>query len=40
MFKVYIQIYTDIYVSVSLRGHNLGTFNARKLKFDMLLRQT
>ena len=34
---VYIQIYFDIYICVSLGGHNLC---ARKLKFGMLLTQT
>ena len=34
------QIYIDIYVSISLRGHNLGTFFTRKLKFGMLITQT
>ena len=33
----YIQIYIDSYVRVSLGGHNLGIFYARKLKFGMLL---
>ena len=37
---VYIQIYTDIYFRVSLGGLNLGTFDARKLKYGMLLTQT
>ena len=36
---VYIQIYIDIYVSVSLGGHTLDTFYARKLKFGMILTQ-
>ena len=36
----YIQIYVNICFHVSLRGHNLGTFYARKLKFGMLFTQT
>ena len=38
--QVYIQVYFHIYVCVSLGAHNLGTFDARKLKFCMLLTQT
>ena len=34
---VYIQIYIDIYVCISLGGHNFGTFYSSKLKFGMLL---
>ena len=30
--RYYIKIYIDIYVCVSLGGHNFGTFYARKLK--------
>ena len=30
----------DIYILVSLGGHNLGTFYARKLKFGILLTKT
>ena len=30
----------DIYIRVSLGGHNMGTFYARKLNFGMLLTQT
>ena len=37
---VYIQFYIDIYVRFSIGGHNLGTFNAWKLKFGMLLTET
>ena len=37
---VYIQIYIDIYVCVSLRGHNMGSFYARILKVNMLLTET
>ena len=37
--EVYIQIFIDIYIGISLGGHNLGTFYARKLKFDMLFTQ-
>ena len=36
----YIQVYIDIYVRISLGGHNLGTFDARKMKFAMLLTKT
>ena len=36
---VYIEIYTDIYISISLGGHKLGTFYARLLKLSMLLTQ-
>ena len=39
MYEVYIQIYIDIYMHVSLGSHNLGTFYARKLKFGLLLTQ-
>ena len=39
--QVYVQIFiltlTDISVRVSLVGHKLGIFYARKLKFGMLL---
>ena len=38
--KVYIRIHIDIYVRVSVGGHNLGIFNTRKLKFGMLLIKT
>ena len=37
---IYIQIYIDFYVHVSLGGHNMGTSHTRKLKFGMLLTQT
>ena len=34
------QAYSEIYIHVSLGGHNLGTFYARKLKTGMLLSKT
>ena len=37
---VYIQIYTEIYICISLEGCDFNTFYARKLKFGMLLTQT
>ena len=37
--KVNVQVYTHTYVHLSLVGHYLGTFYARKLKFGMLLTQ-
>ena len=40
---VYIQVYIDVYVRVSLGDYNLdnlGTFYARNLKFVILLTQT
>ena len=40
MYEVYIQIYIDIYIHVSLGNHNLGTFYARMLKFGLLLTQS
>ena len=38
--EVYIQSHIDIYVRVSLGGHNLGTIYANKLRFIMLHSQT
>ena len=32
-----VRFYIDIYIHVSFRGHNFGTFYARKLKYGMLL---
>ena len=37
---VNVSIYIDSYVCISLGGHNLGTFYARKFKCGMLLIQT
>ena len=37
--NVYIQIYIDIHVRISLGGLNLGTFFAKKLKSGILLTQ-
>ena len=34
--KVYSQVYTDIYVRISLGGHNLGTFMLRSWNSDAL----
>ena len=31
-----VRFYIDIYIRVCFSGHNLGTFYARKLKFDNL----
>ena len=39
VFESYIQVYVDFYIHVSLGGHNMGTFYARKLKFSILLTQ-
>ena len=40
MFVYILQVYIDIYVCVSLGGHNLRTFYATMWKFGMLLTQT
>ena len=38
-YLIDIQVYIDIYVRVSLGGHNLGTFYASYSKFGTLLTQ-
>ena len=36
----YTHVYIDICIRISLEGHNIGTFYARKFKFGMILTQT